>query len=206
MAEHPTDTEQQGPPAPRAEGELDLLLSTGVQVLTCLVPGWEPPLLAHPHAVAYESAVDLMGDIVPGDQVMVLAPSGYYHHGIFVGKQHVAGINRPAVVDFWGESKERAAIGVRSLSDFVRGAGAFAKADYPQGAALPQELSARLALAWADADKLKTTSYNLVLQNCEVFATMCRCMRCAVACHNALTQQLAHMPAVTKKLFRSGFK
>lgn len=182
MAEIPTAAVQQGPAAPC---KLDLLLSTGIEVLTRLVPGWEPPELAHPHAVAYESAVDLLGDIVAGDHVAVMVPGGYYHHGIFVGKQRVAGIDRPAVVDFWGESKKTANIGVRSLADFVRGATTIVKADYPQGAALPHELSARLALAWVDAHKLKTTSYNVAMTKCEVFATMCRCMRCALACHGA---------------------
>ena len=185
-----------------------MLLSTGIEVLTRLVPGWEPPKLAHPHAVAYDSAVDLMlmGDIVPGDQVMVMAPSGYYHHGIFVGKQRVDGIDRPAVVDFWGLSKEHATIGVRSLTDFVRGAAGFAKADYPQGAAFEHELSASVALAWVESEKTKRTIYNVALQNCEVFATICRCGRCAGACHGALTQQLADLPAMAPSPFRRGFK
>jgi hypothetical protein len=168
MTEHATAA---SPPAPR---ELDLLLATGIQVLTRLVPGWQPPLLKHPYAVAYDSAQDLQGDIVPGDQIMVMAPSGYYHHGIYVGKQQVEGTVRPAVVDFWGESKEGATIGVRSLTAFVSGAAGFAKADYPPGAALEHELSARLALAWADANKVKPANYNIALRNCEVFATICR--------------------------------
>ena len=141
MAEHPAAT---------APFEPALLLSH-------TAPGCEPPVLAHPHAVAYESAIDMLYDIVPGDQVMVMAPSGYYHHCIFVGKQRVAGIDRSAVVDFWGDSKERARIGMRSFRDFVLGAVGFAKADYPQGAALQHEMSARLALAWVDADKVKPT-------------------------------------------------
>ena len=40
---------------------------------------------------------------------------------------------------------------------------------------------------------LARTSYNLLLKNCEVFATICRCMRCAlppVDCHSALSRQL----------------
>ena len=203
MAEHPTPATQQGPPPPC---ELDLLLSIGSQVLTLLVPGWQPSKLAHVHPVAYKSAVDMLDGIVPGDQVMVMALSGYYHHGIFVGKQHVAGSDRFAVVDFWGESKKGATIGVRTFSDFVQGATGFAKADYPQGEAFQHELSASLALAWVEAAKLKPPTYNLLLKKCEVFATICRCMRCAVACHNALTLQLAHLPAVAPPLLRCGFK
>jgi hypothetical protein len=189
--------------APR---ELDLLLIGGIEVLTRLVPDWEPPVLAHPHAVPYDSLVDLIDDIVPGDQVMVKALSGYYHHGIFVGKQNVAGTYRSAVVDFWGDDKEDAAIGVRSLNDFVRGAAGFAKADYPHGAAHERELSARVALAWVESEKRKRTIYNVALKNCEVFATICRCARCAGACHGALTQKLADLPVVAPAPFRRGFK
>lgn len=199
MADHPTA-------ATKSQNTLDLLLSTGIQVLTLLVPDWEPPVLAHPHAVPYDSLVDMMDDIVPGDQVMVKATSGYYHHGIFVGKQNVAGTYRSAVVDFWGENKEDAAIDVRSLNDFVRGAAGFAKADYPQGAALERELSARMALAWAESEKTKRTMYNVALKNCEVFATICRCGRCGGACHGALTQKLADLPAVAPAPFHRGFK
>jgi hypothetical protein len=183
-----------------------MLLSAGCELLTRIVPGWETPNLEHPYAEAYDSVVDLQGDIVPGDQVMVKAPSGYYHHGIFVGKQHVGGKFRVAVVDFRGADKESATIGVRTFHDFVNGATVFAKANYPQGAALQHESSARLALAWAEAEKEKPTAYNLALNNCEVFATMCRCMRCAVACHEVLLQHLVHLPVVSSIMTRRGVK
>ena len=191
------------PPAPC---ELDMLLTGGIEVLTRLVPGWEPPVLEHPYAVPYDNTVDLMDGIVPGDQMMVKTSSGYYHHGIFVGKQIVAGTYRSAVVDFWGEDKDGAAIGMRSFSDFVGGAAGFAKAGYPQGAALEHELSARMALAWADAEKAKRTIYNIALKNCEVFATICRCGRYAGDCHRALTQRLVDLPTVVPAPFRRGFK
>jgi hypothetical protein len=198
-------------PAPR---ELDILLTAGVELLTRLVPDWVPPALAHPHAEPYDSLIDMLGDIVPGDQVMVKAASGYYHHGIFVGKQNVAGTYRFAVVDFWGEDKEDAAIGVpqvpsvRSLSDFGRGAAGFAKANYPKGTALEHERSVALALAWVESEKTKRTIYNVALKNCEVFATICRCGRYAgcLACHGALTLKLADLPAVATAPFRRGFK
>ena len=187
---------------------LDILLTAGIRMLTCMVPGWEPPKLDHPHAESYMDALALLDDIEPGDQVMVMATSGYFHHGVYVGKQDVAGKFRHAVVDFWGlGSKECATIGVRSFHDFVHGAAGFAKAHYPPGAALPHQLSARLALAWVDAEKANPTIYNIALENCEVFATICRCLRCATACHSALTQQLAHMPAAPPPaLHRRGLK
>lgn len=197
MADHPT----------AAQNTLDLLLSTCIQVLTLLVPDWEPPVLDHPHAVPYDNLVDFIGDIKPGDQVMVKATSGYYHHGIFVGKQNVGGTYRYAVVDFWGEEKEDATIGVRSLNDFVKGATEFAKADYPHGMALKRKLSARVALAWVESEKKKRTIYNVALKNCEVFATICRCGRCAVPCHDALTQELADLPDVVPvPVVKRGFK
>ncbi len=195
-----TPAEQPGPQV------LDTLLSTGIRVITCMVPDWEPPRLDHPHAEKYMSPVGLLDDIEPGDQVMVMATSGYFHHGIYVGKQDVAGRSRHAVVDFWGLTKEQATIGVRSFDDFVRGAAGFAKANYPQGAALPHHLSARLALAWVDAEKANPTPYNIALKNCEVFATICRCMRCATACHSDLTQQLARMSFTPPAPYRRGFK
>jgi hypothetical protein len=189
-------------PAPR---ELDILLSTGINVLSTLVPGWQPPVLAHPHAVPYKTLLRLRDNIVPGDQVMALAPSGYSHHGIYVGMQSVGGEVVSAVVDFWGEgNKDSASIGVRSLDDFAIGAAGFAKAKYPQGAALPHELSARLALAWVDARVV--SNYNLALNNCEVFATICRCARCAVACHGALALLLADLPAFAPAPVHRGFK
>eukprot|EP00798_Chlamydomonas_sp_ICE-L_P003631 gene3631-13715_t len=178
--EHPIG-EQQAPPR-----ELDLLLSVGIHVLTRLVPDWKPPLLAHPHAEPYLSAVDLMGDIVPGDQIMVMAPSGYYHHGIYVGKQSVAGTFRPAVVDFWA---------------------GFAKAKYPSGKALQHDQSARFALAWVEEDKLNPSNYNLALKNCEIFAAICRCGRFAITCHNDLSKEIGHLSAAPRHAIpRMGFK
>ena len=189
-------------PAPR---ELDILLSTGIKVLSTLVPGWQPPVLAHPHAVPYTTLLRLRDNIVPGDQVMVMAPSGYSHHGIYVGMQSVGGEVVSAVVDFWGEgNKGSASIGVRSLDDFAIGAAGFAKAKYPQGAALPHELSARIALAWVCLADVN--NYNLALNNCEVFATICRCVRCAAACHGTLALLLADLPAFAPAPVHRGFK
>jgi hypothetical protein len=192
--------------SPRDTMVLDVLLTSGIEVLTRLVPDWEPPVLEHPHAVAYKSPVQLLDNIVPGDQVMVKTASGYYHHGIFVGKQTVGGTYGSAVVDFWGVDKEDASIGVRSLDDFVAGAAGFAKADYPHGSALEHEWSAAAALEWVESEKTKRTIYNVALKNCEVFATICRCGRCAGTCHGALTHKLEDLPVVAPALFRRGFK
>lgn len=176
-------------------------LQTGNDLLTRLAPGWN-----HPRAVTYISAVDMMSDIVPGDQVVVVSPSKYHRHGIYVGKQLVAGINRPAVVDFWGESKDRTVIGLRSLTAFTHGATGFVKAVYPQGAALNHEVSAQLALAWAGAGNMGPSAETIPLENGKAFATICRCMMCAAACHNALKLQLARLPAIEHRPCRRGFK
>jgi hypothetical protein len=192
-------------PGHAVPNESRVLLKTGIKVLMLLVPGWKAPKLAHPHAKAYDDEFQLLEDIKPGDQVMVRTSAGYYHHGIYVGKQQMADSVRHAVVDFWGSSKEDATIAVRPLDAFVRGATGFAKADYPPGGALEHELTVRLALAWAERDKTRPTLYNVALKNCEVFATICRCMRCGPACHCALRQQLALM-VVRPSSSSMGFK
>lgn len=192
-----------------APSELDIVLTGGIELLKLLVPDWEPPVLEHPNAVQYKSLVQLLYDIVPGDQVMVKAVSGYYHHGIFVGKQNVEGTSGPAVVDFWGGfllDKEDAAIGVRTLDDFGAGATGFAKADYPQGAALEHEQSVIVAMKWVEREQMKRTIYNVALKNCEVFATICRCGRYAEDGHDALVHKLMDLPAMAPAPFRKGFK
>ena len=188
--------------------QLGMILSMGTKVLSALVPDWTPPNLKHPCAKPFNNAVHMRDDplhkIVKGDQIMVLLPDGYFHHGIYVGKQHVAGGKQPAVVDFWGADKERASIGVRSYDDFTQGAVGFAKAAYPEGAALDVGESARAALAWAARTDGEFGGYNAALNNCEVFATLCRCGRYAAETHSALDLLLALLPTVVP--CRRGFK
>lgn len=157
-----------------------------------------------PNVVAYDSVVDLLGDIVPGDHVMVTAPGGgHHHHGIFVGKQQVAGINnKSAVVGLLDERNGlsgHVAVGVRSLSDFVRDAVGFAKAVYPPCVAQDPEHSVRVALGLAGTDDVS---------HGHEFATICRCrcMRSAASCHIAIAKQLVHLPVIVPSLHRSGFK
>jgi hypothetical protein len=189
-----------------ARDVMSVMLVTVNELLTALVPGWKAPDLKHPHAKPFTSALEMryhpLDKIVTGDQIMVMLPGGYFHHGVYVGMQHVGVGEQPAVVDFWGLDKDRASIGLRSLTDFTNGAIGFAKAAYPEGAAVDAELSARVALAWA-AHKQKAV-YNVALKNCEVFATICRCGRCAAENHRALCLQLAEMPPAAPA--RRGFK
>ena len=194
---------------------LDLILSTCIAVISRLVPDWQPPNLEHPFAKRYADALEMRDDIVPGDQIMVMAPSGYWHHGIYVGEQRVDGSLVAAVVDFWGEGadKERCRIAVRRYSKFAAGAAGCAKAAYPPGAALEQSVSAQLAVAFAEhvsAQENNPIQYDLVLRNCEVFATICRCLRWAASCHAALCETVetvaAPMPARKRSAPRFTFK
>lgn len=179
------------------QSTLGLILSTGIQVVKLVVPNWQPPNLDHPYAKSYDSAILMMENIEVGDQIMVKANDGYWHHGIYVGMREMPdnkGRNklRYAVVDFWGEDKEDASITMRPYDDFVRGAMGWAKAKYPKGTALEQPMSAELAIAWVDYVKQHPVTYNVALCNCEIFATFCRCIRSvhAIECHNALCDSL----------------
>jgi len=66
-------------------------------------------------------------------------------------------------------------------------------------------LMSKRASPWP-GPKPAPANYNLALNNCEVFATICRCMRCAPSCHNALDAQLAVMPAFPPAPLIRGFK
>ena len=185
--------------------DLGIILTTGIKVISQLVPDWQPPMLGHPYAKPYASALKMLDDITAGDQIMVKNTSGYWHHGIYVGKQtmvdregHSESLN--AVVDFWGEDKKRARITIRPYSDFADGAVGWAKAQYPDGVALEQSLSAQLAIAWVSYAEEHHVPYNIILHNCEIFATVCRCIRSesAIECHYVLRMNLArmHVPVV----------
>jgi hypothetical protein len=162
---------------------LDLIVSTGVSVISSLLPSWKPPKLEHPYAEKYASGFKLHYELEDGDQIMVQASSGYWHHAIFVGQQRFVNskghdVYVPAVVDFWGPGdKETANIDVRAFSDFEAGAHGWAKAKYPEGMAVDAEMSAKVALAYVEYVKKHPNKYHVVQRNCEVFATFCRCLR-----------------------------
>lgn len=214
-----TDTKMND--AEQQQSTLDFILSGFLKVASVLLPDWKPPVLEHPFAKHYVDGFKLLDNIIPGDQIMVRAVSGYWHHGIYVGKQpfqDVTGEPRlmEAVVDFWGVDKENSNIATRPFSDFVSGgATMFAKADYPEGAAFPKDLSAKLALAYACYFHDHPTSYHLLLNNCEIFATMCRCLRSVVDIHDVkrmlceyhdvLCRSL-HVPITPKQKCTPGFK
>ena len=185
---------------------LNLILTTGIKVISQLVPDWQPTVLDHPYAKPYVSAFEMYENIVEGDHIMVRATCGYWHHGIYVGKQPMVNrdghnVSLHAVVDFWGEDKEHARISLRPYNTFVNGATCWAKAEYPEGAALKHPLSAQLAIAWVSYVEEHPVTYNVALRNCEVFATICRCIRLVhvVECHSALLESLVLMPVLVLK-------
>lgn len=185
---------------------LDIILSISITVISRLVPGWQAPTLEHPCAQRYANPLMMLDDIVAGDQIMVMSQSGCWHHGIYVGKQLFDGKQMDAVVDFWGANKETCKISMRQYSKFASDAAGWAKAAYPIGAALEPSVSAQLAIAFAEHVKEHPITYHLVLRNCEVFATVCRCIRWASCCHIALCNGLAVAPTPLMAPFRRTFK
>lgn len=184
------------------EDPLASYLTFSIDLTKNMLPDWTPPDLNQPYAnpEPYEGGYAMLGELKPGAQIMVNNPSGYRHHGIFVGQQVVTPGKRavPAVVDVWGfPSKEHATISLRSYEDFVADGTSFAEALYPPGAALDQTHSALIAIELAKNAKGVTFVYNAAFNNCEHFATMCRCLRCATrnrACHDTLDTLFSHLP------------
>jgi len=181
------------------EDPLTDILTSAIAHIKRMLPDWTPPDLGHPYATLtpYKSGYSMLGKLKPGAQIMVKNASGYRHHGIFVGQQVVApgDIEVPTVVDVWGISKEQAnEVSLRSYEDFVANGSIFAEALYPEGAALDQSLSASLALALVKDAEQTPFVYNAAFNNCEHFATMCRCLRCAwKACHLIIDAQFAEL-------------
>jgi hypothetical protein len=182
------------------EDPLGVVLTEGIDFIQKILPGWKPPNLAQlPYAKPkqYKNAYDMLIKLRPGAQIMIKTASGYRHHGIFVGLQIVPPekTDEPAVVDVWGHDKQHSKISLRPYSDFVAGGVIFAEANYPAGEALSKSISARLALAMAA--NTKDSVYNAAFNNCEHFATMCRCLRCVMqikACFKAIDSRLDKLP------------
>jgi len=152
--------------------------------------------LLHPQAKEFQSQVDLAACIKPGDLIMVMAPSGHWHHGIFYGWQMFGNFKQLSVVDVWGPTKEQATISVRTLHDFVKGGVRFAKAVFEEGSVPPREKSKEIAQKLlAEAERIGF-QYNGLFNNCEHFATLCRCGRWVgvYASHSNLMLQLANIP------------
>ena len=168
---------------------LESLIAIGVKIVEELLPNWDVDL-KHPYAKVYMSRDMLLTGIKAGDQIMVKTKAGYWHHGIYIGaerKEHM-------VVDAWGLDKERSTISVRTYSDFVCGAVGFAKAKYPSGTAVDRHASKEQALQsvkWAEENNFV---YDAFENNCEHFATMCRCKWYVYTTYDALESHLALVP------------
>jgi hypothetical protein len=182
------------------------LFNVGIAFMTSLQPGWELPVLLPPDAQPFGDSHELARDVSSGDHIAVMNPSGYWHHGVFVGKQDATGASM--VVSVWGEDKSEAQVTWRTLGQFVAGGARFAIITYKEGAALSREHSAALALHLR-ANTGAAGCYNVAFSNCESsdsdFATMCRSLRWEMAravahCLCALPTHPAAPPA------KRGFK
>lgn len=191
-----------------AEDPLSWLFNSVREFLEAM-PGWEMPELLPPNAVSYPDSYELSHRVKEGDQIMVLSPSGYWHHGIFVGKvPNAKGVRRLSVVDVWGATKESSTISVRSYKDFVAHALGFARARYDN--APPRKESMELAMLAVEEARQRGFVYDARTENCEHFATLCRvgrwvCMGGTV--HTTLLSRLAMLePAPVTTTPVRGFK
>ena len=194
------------------DGPIAYILTAATAFVQKLLPNWTPPDLKHPYATVcdYDNPLDMLADIKPGAQIMVRDASGYSHHGIYVGRQSLEPGRRAtfAVVDVWGPDKQRATVSLRPYHDFVANGTCFAEACYPDGTALDQALSADIALAMAHHAKSTAFVYDAAFNNCEHFATMCRCLRCATHLreyHKYIDNAFGHIPDAPLHLAPRGF-
>jgi len=185
---------------------LAALFQMGMAFMAEANPEWKLPDMLPPGAVPFDNVVEMIGELCVGDHIAVLNTSGYWHHGIYVGKLTPARASPLLVVEVWGENKESSKITARTLAQFVAGGTRFARIAYAEGSALPCACTAALAL-----HLLKTAGpssfYNVAFNNCEHFATLCRTLRCERAAHAMVAQCLQQLPAQEPpKPYVRGFK
>eukprot|EP00798_Chlamydomonas_sp_ICE-L_P029502 gene29502-biopygen5415 len=107
-----------------------------------------------------------------GDHIAVKAKSGYWHHGIFVGRVEKGPY---MVIDVYGEDKASSTICNRPLAAFTSGGADYAIIPYDQ--TISKKHSALLALHLQQTAGKQRWHYNAFSNNCEHFATLCRCGR-----------------------------
>jgi hypothetical protein len=187
---------------------LAALVQAGAAFLAETNPEWTFPDMLPPGAVPFDNALDMFCELCVGDHIAVLNPSGYWHHGIYVGKLTPARSSPMLVVEVWGENKESSNITARTFPKFVAGGTRFARIEYAEGSALPCACTAALAL-----HLLQTAGsagfYNVAFNNCEHFATLCRTLRCEAQAqaHAMVAQCLQQLPAQEPpKPYVRGFK
>eukprot|EP00798_Chlamydomonas_sp_ICE-L_P019071 gene19071-biopygen27938 len=109
-----------------------------------------------------------------GDHIAVKAKSGYWHHGIFVGRVEKGPY---MVIDVYGDDKALSTICNRTLTAFTNGGTDYAIIPYDE--TISKEHSALIALHLQQTAEKQRWHYNAISNNCEHFATLCRCGRCA---------------------------
>jgi hypothetical protein len=199
---------------------LAALFQVGAAFLAEAMPEWTFPNTLPPGAVPFDNNLEMLDQLWEGDHIAVLNPSGYWHHGIYVGKVSPARSSLPPsssplpppslVVEVWGENKESSKITARPFATFVAGGTRFACIRYAEGSALPCKWTAALALHLLDTAG-SAGFYNVAFNNCEHFATLCRTLRCeqaqAQVAHAMVAQCLQQLPAQEPpKPYVRGFK
>eukprot|EP00798_Chlamydomonas_sp_ICE-L_P003716 gene3716-biopygen21457 len=107
-----------------------------------------------------------------GDHIAVKAKSGYWHHGIFVGRVEKGPY---MVIDVYGDDKALSTICNRTLTAFTNGGTDYAIIPYDE--TISKEHSALIALHLQQTAEKQRWHYNAISNNCEHFATLCRCGR-----------------------------
>eukprot|EP00798_Chlamydomonas_sp_ICE-L_P029617 gene29617-biopygen11531 len=135
-----------------------------------------------------------------GDHIAVKAKSGYWHHGIFVGRVEKGPY---MVIDVYGDDKALSTICNRTLTAFTNGGTDYAIIPYDE--TISKEHSALIALHLQQTAEKQRWHYNAISNNCEHFATLCRCGRKlslqVMELYMSILNALDHLPKDSESIF-----
>ena len=142
--------------------------------------------------IPFNECYELRDLVCVGDHIAVLNPNGVWHHGIYVKHGSVS-----MVVGVWEETSH---VIWRKFSQFVSDGTRFALIEYAEGTALSQDQTAALAFYLCEV----ASSFNIPLNNCKHFATLCRTLSWEQA--QSITQCLESLPKKQVIPIKRGFK
>jgi len=151
---------------------------------------WKPPTV-----IPFNDCYELRDLVCVGDHIAVLNPNGVWHHGIYV-KHGLTSM----VIEVWGETDDSSHVIWRKFSQFVSDGTRFALIEYAEGTALSQDQTAALAFYLCEV----ASSFNIPLNNCKHFATLCRTLSWEQA--QSITQCLESLPKKQVIPIKRGFK